>query len=144
MNLRTSGHSVYKIQYHIVWTTKYRHRALNPVVFQKETDTIIRDIVSRIVEVELVELSVQPEHVHIVLSIPPRYAVAKVVEIIKSQSAKVVRHQITWLDNLYYDTAGLWSVGYFVSTIGIDENLVKKYVAYQQKKDSGQAKLVLP
>jgi putative transposase len=106
-------------------------------------ETAIRDTASRIVGVEIVELNVQPEHVHMVAVIPPRYAPAKVVEILKSQSAKVVRSKVAWLDKLYYDTASLWSVGYFISTVGVDEELIKRYVRYQNKQDSGQAKLEL-
>jgi putative transposase len=76
-----------------------------------------------------------------VVVIPPKYAVSKIVEIIKSRSAKVVRREIQWLDKLYDGTQSLWSVGYFVSTIGLDENMIRRYVKYQQKQDSGQAKL---
>ncbi|MCL4359649.1 IS200/IS605 family transposase [Patescibacteria group bacterium] len=143
MNIRHSGHSVYRTEFHVVWVTKYRHRALNPAMFRTEADKAIRDIASRIVGVEVVELNVQPEHVHMVIIMPPRYAPAKVVEILKSQSAKVIRSKITWLDKLYYDTGSLWSVGYFISTVGIDEERIRKYVKYQQKQDSEQAPLEL-
>lgn len=91
--------------------------------------------------VEVLELNVQPEHVHLVAVVPPKYAVAKVIEIIKSRSAKEVRKENAWLDKLYYDTPSLWTVGYFVSTVGINEETIRKYVKYQQKQDSGQAKL---
>jgi putative transposase len=141
MQLRVSAHSVYRTQYHIVFVTKYRHRALNPVKFKKITEDSIKDISERIMGVVMVELNVQPEHVHMVLEIPPKYAVSKVVEIIKSQSAKVVRKEIQWLNKLYDATPSLWSVGFFVSTIGLDEQMIRKYVKYQQKQDSGQAKL---
>ena len=141
MKPRVSAHAVYRTEYHIVFVTKYRHRALNPVKFKQVTEHTIRDIAERIAGVEVVELNVQPEHVHLVVIIPPRYAVSKVVEIIKSQSAKVVRKEIQWLDKLYYDTPSLWSVGYFISSLGLDEEMIRKYVKYQQKQDSGQAKL---
>jgi len=100
----------------------------------------VRDIAGRIVGVEIEELNAQPEHVHMVAIIPPKYAVSKVVEIIKSQSAKVMRKEFTWLDKPYYDTPSFWSVGFFVSTIGLDEDMIKHYVKYQQKQDSGQTK----
>lgn len=90
---------------------------------------------------EIIELNVQPEHVHIMIIIPPKFAVAKIVEIIKSRSAKVVRKEIKWLDKLYDNTNSLWTTGYFVSTIGINEDVIRRYVKYQQKQDSGQAKL---
>ena len=140
MEIRVSAHSVYRTEYHVVIVTKYRHRALNPAKFRTVAEEAIRNTTGRIVGVELVELNVQPEHVHMVVIIPPKYAVSKVVEIVKSRSAKVVRKEIEWLDKLYYDTGSLWSIGYFVSTVGIDETTIRKYVKYQQKQDSGQTK----
>ena len=141
MEIRVSAHSAYRTEYHIVFVTKYRHRALNPAKFRSVTEQALRDTIDRIVSVELIELNVQPEHVHLMIIIPPKYAVAKVVEIIKSRSAKVVRKEIQWLDKLYYNTPSLWTVGYFVSTVGINETIIRNYVRYQQKQDSGQAKL---
>ena len=140
MEARYSGHSVYRTEYHIVWVTKYQRKALSPG-FAKYSDGVLRAIVKRIEAVEIVELNVQPEHVHIVLIIPPKYAVSKVVEILKSRSAKVVREKFDWLDKVYFGTKSLWSVGYFVSTIGLDEQMIRRYVKYQQNQDSGQAKL---
>lgn len=143
MEIRVSAHSVYRTEYHIVWVTKYRHQALNPAKFKQSAEHWMTEIVEHILGVELVEMNILPDHVHLVLVIPPKYAVAKVVEIIKSRSAKEIRKEIQWLDKLYYDTPSLWSVGYFVSTVGIDEETIKRYVQYQQKQDSGQAKLEL-
>lgn len=101
----------------------------------------MRDTISRIEGVLIQEVNIQPEHVHLVLTIPPRYAVAKVVEIIESRSAKVVREKFEWLNKVYYGTSSLWSRGYFVSTIGMNEEMIRRYVRYQQRQDSGQAKL---
>lgn len=67
--MRYSGHSVYRTEYHIVWVTKYRRKALN-LGFAKYTDKVLREIVKRIEAVEVIGLNVQPEHVHIVLIIP--------------------------------------------------------------------------
>ena len=141
MEIRVGAHSAYRTEYHIVWVTKYRHRALNPAKFKNIAETSIKDAAGHILGVEIIELNAQPEHVHMVAIIPPKYAVSKIIEIIKSRSAKVVRKEIQCLDKLYDGTNSLWSVGFFVSTIGIDEETIKKYVKYQQKQDSGQAKL---
>ena len=141
MKFRLSSHSVYRTQYHIVFVTKYRHRALNPAKFRIETEKAIKEIIGKIVGVELIEINIQSDHVHMVVVIPPKYSVAKVVEIIKSRSTKLIREKIEWLDKLYYDTPSLWSTGYFVSSVGIDEETIRRYVRYQQSQDSGQAKL---
>ena len=98
MEVHVSAHAVCRIQYHIVWSTKYRHRALDPVVFKKRTEEVIKDIASRVIGVEIVELNAQADHVQMVAIIPPIYAVARLIEIIKEQSAKVVRKEIHWLD----------------------------------------------
>lgn len=90
MEIRVSSHSVYRTEYHIVFVTKFRHRALNPALFKNIVEQVIKDITWRSVGVEIVELNAQPEHVHMMAIIPPKYAVSKVVEIIKSQSAKVI------------------------------------------------------
>lgn len=54
---------------------------------------------------------------------------------------KVVREKFEWLNKVYYGTPSLWSRGYFVSTIGMNEEMIRRYVKYQQRQDSGQAKL---
>ena len=143
MEVRFSGHSAYRTQYHIVFVTKYRRRALNPVKFRQVADHHIRAIAGEIDGMEIEELNIQPDHVHIMAIIPPRYAVSKVVEIIKSQSTRKIREEIPWLDKIYYGTSALWTVGYFVSTVGIDEEVIRRYVRYQTEQDSGQAKLEL-
>lgn len=143
MDIRLSAHTAYKCQYHIVFVTKYRHKALNPAKFRLIADQAIRSSAEIINSVEVVELNVQPEHVHLVIIIPPKYSVSKVVEIIKSRSAKIIRKEVQWLEKLYDSTNSMWTVGYFVSTVGIDEDLVRRYVKNQQKQDSGQAKLEL-
>ena len=135
-----SGHSVYYTNYHIVWVTKYRRKALSPG-FAKYAGTVIRDIASKVEGVQIQELNVQVDHIHLVAIIPPRYAVAKVVEILKSRSTKVIRHKFQWLDKVYYGTQSLWSPGYFISSVGLTETVIRNYVKHQQTQDSGQAKL---
>ena len=140
MEYLLSSHSVYYTKYHIVWVTKFRRKVLNPG-FAKYTEKVIREIVEKIEGVELTEINIQVDHVHCLILIPPKYAVAKVIEIIKSGSTKLVRKKFTWLNLPYHGTPSLWSTGYFVSTVGINEEAIRRYVKYQQKLDSGQAKL---
>ena len=94
-------------------------------------------------EIEYVQRNIQPDHVHIVLSFPPRYSIAKVVQIIKSNTGKAMREKFDFLRKRYYGRGGIWSAGYFVSTVGLDEKLIERYVRYQEKGDLGQAKLAL-
>jgi len=78
-----------------------------------------------------------------VMIIPPRYAVSEVVGRLKCQSASLLRKQFGWLDRVYWRENIVWSEGYFVSTVGIDEARIIRYVEWQQRQDSGQAQLEL-
>lgn len=137
-----SSHSIYYTEYHIVFCTKYRLKTLSPG-FAKYTSTTIVNIANRIQGVKINEINVMPEHVHIVAIIPPKYAVSKIVEILKSRSTKIVRKKFQWLDNPYYGTDSLWSPGFCASTVGLNETAIRHYVKFQQSQDSGQAKLEL-
>lgn len=124
----------------MVFVTKFRRKVLNPG-FAKYTQRSLELAIEYFEDVELVEINVQVDHAHLVLTIPPKYSIASVVRKIKSESAKQVREKFEWLDKVYWGTRSLWSTGYFVSTIGLNEKQILNYVKYQNKKDSGQAML---
>ena len=94
-------------------------------------------------EIEFIEQNIRPDHVHLVLSFPPKYSIAKVVQILKQNTGKAMKDKFDFMKNLYKDQKGIWSVGYFVSTVGLDEKKILNYVKYQGEEDSGQAKLEL-
>ena len=142
MEFRYSAHSVYNTKYHIVFVTKFRRSVLNPG-FAKYTEEAIKITAEGMEGVEIEEINVQVEQVHLVVLIPPRYSISKVVEALKGQSAKRVRKRFEWLDKVYWGTRSLWSKGYCVSTIGLNEKQIKDYVKFQQSQDRGQAKLEL-
>ena len=123
-----------------MFCTKFRRKVLNPG-FGRYVEKVIGQTIEVMEGVELVEINAQLDHVHMVVVIPPRYAVAKVVETIKSRSAKRMRKKFEWLDKVYWGTRSLWSKGYFVSTVGINESIIRQYVKFQKKQDSGQQKL---
>ncbi len=74
------------------------------------------------------------------VSIPPTMAVGKVIGIIKQNTAKELKQKFPFLRKVYWVTDAVWSEGYFVSTVGIDEAYIQKYIEEQGKKDSGQTK----
>ena len=128
--------------YHMVWIPRYRYKVLVKGVdeyLMKKMDEIRKNYP----EIEYVQRNIQPDHVHIVLSFPPKYSIAKVVQIIKSNTGKAMWEKFDFLRKRYYGRGGIWSAGYFVSTVGLDEKLIEKYVRYQEKEDLGQAKLAL-
>jgi len=93
--------------------------------------------------VEIVEQNIQVDHIHTIMIIPPKYSVSDVIGRIKGQSASKLRKKFTWLEKVYWNENIVWSPGYFVSTIGMNEDQIIKYVKWQESQDSGQAKLVL-
>jgi putative transposase len=95
----------------------------------------------QIPEIEIIEVNTDVDHVHILLSIPPKYSVSEVVKILKAKTGLGMRKKFPFLDKVYWGVGGIWSIGYFVSTIGIAEETIRKYVQMQGKEDSGQAKL---
>lgn len=142
MQIRLSGHSAYRTQYHIVWIPKYRRRILNPGV-GGELRKLFSTILEQMPGVEMVEQNILIDHVHLVIIIPPKYAVATVVGRMKQFTASHLRKKFAWLSHVYHDEPVVWSPGYFASTVGIDENVILRYVRFQERQDSGQAKLNL-
>ena len=91
----------------------------------------------------MIEYNIQVDHVHMVVLIPPKYAVSEVVGRIKSQTASKLRGKFAWLKKVYWKENIVWSPGYFVSTVGIEEKKIIEYVKWQGSQDSGQAQLEL-
>lgn len=78
-----------------------------------------------------------------VMVIPPKYAIAAVMGELKSQSASYLRTKYSWLAQVYWKENLVWSPGYFVSSVGLDEQMIKRYVVNQGKQDLGQVELEL-
>ena len=91
--------------------------------------------------VEIVEQNIQIDHIHSIMIIPPRYAVSTVIGKIKGQTSSLMLKKFRFLKQAYCCDDIIWSPGYFVSTVGLDETMILKYVKYQYHQDSGQAKL---
>ena len=126
----------------MVWIPRYRYKVLVKGVdeyLKKKMDEVRKSYP----EIEYVQRNIQPDHVHIVLSFPPKYSIAKVVQIIKSNTGKAMWERFEFLRQRYHGRGGIWSAGYFVSTVGLDAKLIERYVRYQEKEDLGQAKLAL-
>ena len=142
MEVFKSAHSVYHLQYHVVWVCKYRRRVLNPGVrgyIRKIMPKLLRRMPGVIIET----IGFDQDHVHMVMVIPPKYSIASVMGQLKSQSTSLVRRKFAWLQNVYWKENIVWSPGYFVSSVGIDEATIKRYVETQGQQDSGQLRLKL-
>ena len=92
---------------------------------------------------EIVKCNIQVDHIHMLMIIPPKYAVSQVVGRMKGVLASRLRKKFVWLGRVYWKENVMWSTGYFVSSVGIEEEMVLKYITWQESQDSGQAKLDL-
>ena len=140
MEARHSGHAVYRTEYHIVWIPKYRRRILNPGV-KWYLEKILPKVLETMPGCEILKCNTQVDHIHMVMVIPPKYAVSEVIGRMKGMTASQLRKKFVWLKKVYWKENLVWSTGYFVTTVGIDEGRVMKYVQWQESQDSGQAKL---
>ena len=142
METRHSGHAVYRTEYHIIWIPKYRRRILNPGI-KGYLAKILPHVLETMPGCEILKCNIQVDHIHVIMVIPPRYAVSDVIGRMKGMTASQIRKKFPWLKKLYWKENVVWSTGYFVTTIGVDEDKVMKYIRWQQSQDSGQAKLEL-
>lgn len=128
------SHSIYQCKYHIVFCPKYRYRVLSGEVGESTKREIYR-LCEQKDKVEVIEANVQADHVHIIVSIPPKYAVSSVMGFLKSKLALRVLKQYPELRKQRYWGNHLWSRGYCVSTVGIEEEMIRKYVKWQGDKE---------
>ncbi len=126
------AHAVWQCKYHIVWCPKYRLRIL-----KGEVGESVRVIIKQLCEwkkVEILEGNVQADHIHLVLSFPPKYAISEVVGFLKGKSAIKMFDMHSELKKRFWGRH-FWAKGYCVSTVGLDEEQIRKYVRWQLKKD---------
>lgn len=135
------SHTIWYCKYHIVWCPKYRFR-----IFQGEIADYAKQLLYNLARqkdgVEFEELNVQLDHVHSVVSLPPKYSISTMMGFLKGKSAIELFKQYERLGKRYWGRH-LWSRGYCVSTIGLDEDQIKAYVRYQEKKEKEAEQLGL-
>ena len=130
---KKQSHVVWKCDYHIVWTPKYRFRILTGIV----KELIEKDIymLCEWKSSEIVELNIQSDHIHLIVSVPPKVSISTLMGTIKGKSAIKLFKSYPQLKKKPYWGNHFWSRGYFVNTIGLNEDLIKRYVKYQEKED---------
>ena len=132
------AHTKWMCKYHIVFTPKYRRK-----IIYNQLKVDIRDILKQLCAykgVEILEGHLMPDHIHMLVSIPPKYSISSFMGYLKGKSALMIfdRHA-----NLKYKFGNrhFWSEGYYVSTVGLNEATIRKYIQGQEKYDIMQDKL---
>lgn len=122
----------------MVLPTKYRRKIFNEGVFAYFEDKL-KEIYKYYPELEFKEVNHDEDHVHFLLMIPPKMIVGSVVRIIKANTSRAMKRKFSFLREVYWGADGIWSDGYCVSTVGMNEAMIKKYIENQGKEDAGQA-----
>ncbi len=134
---RRQSNCVYDCTYHLVLPTKYRKKIFNEGTFAFFKERM-REIQEHYPEIWIKEQNHDRDHVHPMLTFPPKYSIGSVVRIIKSNTARSMKQTFPFLKKCYYGTDGVWSDGYLVSTVGLNEKIIKKYIEKQGQEDLGR------
>ncbi len=135
MRMRSLNHSRYQIEYHIVWGTLYRRKYIKEYVKQ-ELRKYLYEATKKYPTLHIHSFNTNEDHVHLQIEIPPNLSVAAVVRRLKAESSVILKKKFKFIREMYLD-GSIWSVGYFVSTVGLNEEMIKRYIANQGKKDQG-------
>ena len=134
------AHSKWVCKYHIVFTPKYRRNMIYNEL-REDIKEIIKDL-CKWKGIKIIEGHMMSEHVHLLLSIPPKYSISSVMGYLKGKSAMMIFERHANL-RYKYGRRNFWSTGYYVSTVGINELTVVKYRREQEKQDQIMDKISL-
>jgi len=124
------SHVLWHCQYHIVWVPKYRFRILKGQVAE-EIHNCIQTFCAQL-GCEIVELNVQPDHVHLLLFVPPKVSISDLMGTLKGRTAIRIFKKFPYLKSKPYWGNHFWAQGYCIDTVGIDTEMIRKYVMYQE------------
>ena len=140
MKYKKTSHSIYVCDCHIVFPAKYGRKVINSGIFAY-IDLRLKEIGKHYPQIEIKETNHDEDHIHLFISIPPQMSVGSAIRIIKFNTSRSLKQKFPFLKEVYWGIDGIWSDGYFVSTVGTNESTIRKYIEYQSKGDSGQAVL---
>jgi len=127
---RTGSHTVYDIQYHLVWVTKYRYPVLDGEIAVRARELIRQACAAR--ELRILQGHVSKDHVHLLVSCPPSLSPANVVQYLKGRSSRMLQDEFSHLKKRYWGQH-LWARGYFCATVGeVTEEQIREYIEKHQ------------
>ena len=132
-NYKKLSHVIYRCDYHIVWTPKYRYRVLEGLVKQQLVEDLAMLLEWK--KCEKKELNVQEDHVHLIVSVPPKISISNLMGILKGKTAIKIFKSYPRLKQKPYWGNHFWAKGYCVDTVGFDEEKIRKYVKYQEDNE---------
>jgi len=126
------SHVIWYCQYHITWVPKYRYRILEGGI-KKYVENVVLTQVERL-NCKLVKLNIQKDHIHLLVKVPPKVSISHLVGVLKGKTAIGVFQKYPSLRTKTYWGNHFWSPGYCVDTVGLNSEMIKKYVEHQKHK----------
>jgi putative transposase len=126
------AHTRWECKYHVVWIPKYRRKKLFGEI-RRELGPVLRELAQR-KESEVLEGTMMVDHVHMLIAIPPKYAVSQVIGYLKGKSAIHIARTFGGRQK-NFTGEHFWARGYYVSTVGIDEAVIRRYIQQQEDED---------
>ena len=133
MRIQKLSHSTYQHLYHLVWGTKYRRRYLKPYVKEELLAWLHKEL-KKYPTLRLDVANVDEDHIHLQVEIPPNVLVSRVVQILKSGSSRMLLKKFPFIRRMYVENS-VWSVGYFSSTVGLNEEVIRRYIERQDAQE---------
>ena len=130
--VKSSAHSKWRCQYHIVFAPKYRRKAIYGQL-KKDIGEILRKLCEQ-KGVEIIEAEACPDHIHMLVSIPPHLSVSQFMGFLKGKSSLLIFDRHANL-KYKYGSRNFWSRGYYVDTVGKNEKMIKEYIRNQLEED---------
>jgi len=128
---RKGAHSVYDIQYHFVWVTKYRYHVLKGEVAQRARELIRQTCESR--SITILKGHVSKDHIHLHVSMSPELSPSKAIQYVKGRSSRLIQQEFSHIRRRYWGQH-LWARGYFCATVGkVTEKMLAAYIEQQEK-----------
>ena len=128
MEYKSNRNVVYSCKYHVVWCPKYRRKVLVNGV-----DTRLKELIHEVCEenrIEVIEMEIMPDHVHLLMEVDPQFGIHKAVKLIKGRTSRILRQEFSWLRSRL---PSLWTNSYFVSTVGgAPLAVIKQYIENQK------------
>ena len=133
-NYRIGSHTVYDIKFHLVWITKYRYKILKGNIGQRLRVLLKQGCEAK--NIEIIKGHIAPDHVHMLVSVPPNLSVSDVVKYLKGRSSHLLQDEFPELKKRYWGQH-LWARGYFCATVGaVTEEMIKQYIENHQDEDN--------
>lgn len=129
MGYRKSSHATYDLKYHLVWITKYRKKVLTGEVGRRVRDLISQTCLQQ--DVEIISGAVRPDHVHLLVSVPPHISASELVKRLKGRSSRRILAEYTEMKRMFWGRH-FWARGYFaVSSGNVTDEVIKQYIESQ-------------